>query len=164
VLKAAGVKSAYVHGAAYAGADGKKIPANTRVMMVEHDKNVQLVNAPVDRTKPVTRMTTGQANKMGLYTQSQAKALATKNGGKLGSARTVQVANAGIGARGNSYRFDQTKPDTKVVKEWGGVYREGKISRTVTVTGSGESATSGSSKLLRKIDPTPAPAATPAAK
>jgi hypothetical protein len=160
VVKATGQKeqNVNVHGVAYVGAKGKHVPSDTRVMMVDHKGTIDLVKAPLDKSKPVTKMTQHEANKMGLYTQNQAKELASQNGGLFGSKGRVTVENAGIGARGNSYRFNQTKPDTQIVKAWGYTYQKGKFTRTVTVTGSAESASAGSSKLLEGPKPTPAPA------
>jgi hypothetical protein len=155
-INAAGAKhwtTATVHNVA---SSEKKIagvvtPKDSRVMMVAHDGGkVDLVKVPLDDTKPVTKMTTRAANHLGLQTQSQARDAASMNGGKFGSKRPVTMQNDGIGARRNSYSFKQTDPSSKVVKEWGHVYRESGIQRTVTVTGSGESATWTKSEQLDK--------------
>jgi hypothetical protein len=56
--------------------------------MVEHSKDgelkVDMVNAPLDKSKPVTKMTERQVHRAGLITQDEAQALASENGGEFG--------------------------------------------------------------------------------
>jgi hypothetical protein len=117
--------------------------------MVSHDGGkVDLVKAPLDRAKPVTKMTTREANHMGLQTQDQAREMASHNRGFMGSKKAVTVENNGIGSRRNSYSFKQTAPAAVIEKQYGATYKTTGITRTVTVTGSGETAIPGNMKRL----------------
>lgn len=161
VLQAAGhVESskAYVMGVATAAkyTNAGRLPANARIMAVSHEGRVQLVSAPLDKSQPVTRLTAAQANRMGLITQGQAKKLAERNGGVLGTEGKVRLTAAGLTPAGHSYQFKQTAPLDYTVKQWGEKYVVTGVRRSVTLSGSGESA-SGAMKYI----PAPAKPASP---
>jgi hypothetical protein len=114
VLKAAGAKhwtTARVEGATAADkhAKGIRLPQNSRVMIVSHDEGkVDFVRAPNDKSVAVHKMGTAEVNRMGLITQKQAGALASKNGGEFGQKGTVKVQNNGLATRNGSFSFTQT--------------------------------------------------------
>jgi hypothetical protein len=139
-------KSAFVRGLAYMAPKLNK--KTSRVLFVENGstKQVSIVKAPVNKDKPVKVLSTKQANRMGLITQSQAKKLATKNGGVYGTKGSVELKKVGITSGGISYQFNQTAPlgwNIKLYQSQGKqVYGKVKsVYRTVPVTGQqGESA------------------------
>lgn len=155
VVKAAGVKpeNATVMGLSTASQNanqGAKIPKDIRIEAVEAYKGpnagkVTLVKAPVDKSEPVSKVTTREAHEMGLVTQKDAQAAASKNGGVVGSDKKVEVKADGLG--GNGYGFKQTAPSSIRIKEYGEKYDASNIRRTVTFTGSGESASFASKEV-----------------
>lgn len=150
VIRAAGAdsKKAYVMGMATAAGhiSGTKAHQQSRVQVVAAGGKVTLVKAPIDKSKPVRKLTAGEAKSYGLITQARARQLASHNGGVYASKKIV-LADAGLA--GSSYRFRQVSPDGFTVTAWGNKYKATKIDRTVTITGTGESA-SGS---LERITP-----------
>jgi len=123
-----------------------KQPRDARVLAVSDQKSgkVVLVKAPIDKSEPVTVLTTKQANAMGLVTQRQAEKQARTNGGLYGTG-TVKVKPTGLAWDGYGYAFeqktglgfhpknaDEMDHPKEVVTA---------ISRTITFSGKGESAT-----------------------
>jgi hypothetical protein len=149
VLKAVGAKDGRV--ASLAAAKNHVIapnaPKGARIAIVSHGGKVDLVKAPEDTSREVTRLSERQAKSMGLLTQKEAAKYASSNGGLLGSSKKVRVVNDGLSASGGSYAFKQISPSSKVVKQYKSLYRADKISRTVTIGGNGESASARMTKL-----------------
>jgi len=117
----------------------------SRILFVEHATpsnglKVDVVRAPLNKSQPVTKMTKSQVHEHGLITQGEAKQQAKMNGGELAGHKTPALANAGIGAKEGSYKFTQTSPKSVTAKQYGEKYRVSGITRTVSVTGKGESA------------------------
>jgi len=102
--------------------------------------------AALRRSPERTTLITAQANKLGLITQSQARELASKNGGVYGTYKRPTLKQSGFTYDGKSYRFEQKAPleyKIKLYKSQGKqVYgRVKSVTRTVPVTGqAGESA------------------------
>jgi hypothetical protein len=123
----------------------KGLPDRSRIMAVAHQGGkVDLVKAPVNKSLPVTRMSTSQANRWGIITQRQAAARAKDSGGPLANGQRISVKATGLS--GNSYGFKQTKPS--------GFYQNGRyvynINRTVTLNGGkGETASAKSVRVFR---------------
>jgi hypothetical protein len=152
VVKAAGAKpsQAYVMGVAIADrhtSGQSNVPSNMRVMAVADKGKVTLVRAPTDKDKPVTKLTDREASRMNLITQKQAEKAAERNGGVVGSPGKVDVKRDGLA--GNSYQFKQTSPSTLTIKRDGEKQQASNITRTVTLTGSGESANFGTKSLAK---------------
>ncbi len=143
VLRAAGAKSdrTYVKGVAIAAQhiQGTKPHVLSRVSAVSTGGKVTLVKAPIDKRQPVTKLTPTQARRYGLVTQAKARQMARFNGGDLASKHIV-LADMGLSA--NSYKFRQVSPDKIKVKlsGFGTEYLASGVTRTVTLTGTSESA------------------------
>lgn len=166
VVHAAGAKpqNVTVMGIATAGEHAAKanVPASIRISAVSvnsgPDKGkVTLVKAPVDKSERVEKLTAAEAHSYGLVTQADARKAASQNGGIAGSDKKVVVKNDGLA--GNGYGFKQVAPGTLVVKEYGDQYKASNITRSVSFTGKGESASFGTEQIKA---PTPAPAPAPA--
>jgi len=125
--------------------EGGKNYKQSRILFVEHavpgqGQKVDVVRAPLDKNAPVTKMTKAQMHDHGIISQGEAKQMAKVNGGELAGHKTPALANAGIGAKEGSYKFTQTSPKSVTAKQYGTTYRVSGITRTVSVTGKGESA------------------------
>jgi hypothetical protein len=132
-----------VHGA-------KALPKDSHVLMVDHGGKVDLVVAPLDKSKAVTPMTKRQIEKAGFITQSQAKELAERNGGALGSKGKVTVVNDGVASSGGSYNFKQTAPKSLILKGAdGSKQRVSSINRTVPLTGEGGESATGAYSIVK---------------
>jgi hypothetical protein len=117
-------------------------PRGTKIMFVEHGTQVDIVAAPVNKGQAVTKLTTAQANELGLITQKQGKQAAQRDRtGVTGQKAKVRVVNNGLTDHGASYAYKQVEPTSKIGREYGELVRVEDIQRSVTVTGSGESAT-----------------------
>jgi hypothetical protein len=132
---------------------GASLPKNARILMVQHPVNgygwkVDLVKAPNDRSQKVTKLTATQIRRMGLITQAEAQKRAELNDGVLGTRGKVKLSPNGYSERG-SYEFTQVSPQTVTVKEGNDTYKVGSIRRTVTLTGTAESA-SGQYALVKQ--------------
>jgi len=120
-------------------------PATARVLVVGNHETgkVTLVSAPLDRSQPVKALTTKEANKLGLVTQSQARRQVERNGGELGAPGRVAVVDRGL-TKHAGYQFDQAvkAPFHPKVFDRQGSPQEtvSAVVRTVTVNGKGESA------------------------
>jgi hypothetical protein len=138
----------------------QKMPKDARVMMVTHSgEKVSLVKVPLDRSQPVTKLSTKQANAMGLTTQDQARQLASKNGGLMGSKGTVMVKNDGLSMSRGSYTFKQEYPSKVTYTQYKHQYEASGITRTVSIMGNAESA-----RAAHTHDVTPPAAPKPAGK
>jgi hypothetical protein len=137
-LKAVGAKndgSSRVRGLSSAAhfASGTRLPTGSRILLVEHvqggDKIVDIVNAPLNRAESVTKMSARKIRQAGLITQDAALKIADNNRTKgiLGARGAITVRKAGLSKRG-SYLFIEPGSDGQFTR------------RTVTVTGSGETA------------------------
>jgi hypothetical protein len=137
-LKAVGAKNdgtSRVRGLASAAhfAQGARLPEGSRILLVEHEKGgekiVDVVNAPLNRAASVTKMSVRKIHQAGLKTQDEAQKMAedVRTKGILGSPGTISVRKAGLSKRG-SYLFIQPDQNKQYIR------------RTVTVTGTGETA------------------------
>ena len=145
-----------VRGISHAG----QVPANVRVMAVtvigDPHAKVTLVRVPTDPSKPVTRLTAAQANKMGFVTQGQAKKIAehAASDGAFAAPSKIRVRADGVSDRGNSYSFSQTAPLNYPTKSGDATVRS--VWRTVTFDGKSESASGGwGPPLTRPKNPAP---------
>jgi hypothetical protein len=138
VIKAAGVDNGYV--------SAVKSTKTDRVSVVETRHKAILVKAPLDRSKAAKKMTAKEANAMGLQTQAQARELARKNGGILGSKSKIKVEDNGVSASRWSYKFRQVSPASVIIPAYNnGKYRAHDIDRTVTIGNKGGAVESASS-------------------
>jgi hypothetical protein len=136
---------------------GATLPKNARILMVQHPvkgygMKVDLVKAPNDRSQKVEKLSAAQMKRMGLITQAEAQKRAERNGGVLGTKGAVKLTPTGYSERG-SYEFAQARPASVTVKQWNNTYAVSSIRRTVTLTGTAESA-SGQYKLIAEGKPT----------
>jgi hypothetical protein len=135
-------KTTYVMGIATANSRvaPANLPRDARILAVAMlSGKVHLMKAPLDKSKPVTRLSTREANEMGLVTQAQARKQAEHNGGKLGNEHHgVRVTALGLTPNGASYQFRQTSHVALPGPAMNEVTTD--IRRSVTLTGAGESA------------------------
>jgi hypothetical protein len=148
-IKAADAQHKYTTVRGLASMAPRKNPTNARLLFVENGatKKVTIVKAPINKSQKVKVLTTKEVNKLGLITQSQARALASKNDGTYGTRGRVNLKQRGITYDGVSYQFKQTSPlgwTIPLYKMSDGTQVKGRVkfvSRTVPVTGQqGESA------------------------
>ncbi len=79
---------------------------NARTLLVADQGKVSLLKAPLDKSEPVTKLSTLQANRMGLKTQTQARKIAAASpGGELRGKGALKLTNAGLDETGGSYTF-----------------------------------------------------------
>ena len=112
VLKAAGVKDGRV--------TALKSNRLNRISVVESGNKVILVQAPRRRSAPATKLTATQIKRRDMVTPAQALALASHNGGMLGSKGQVKVVPAGLSTSRTSYVFAQVSPATIPTVGWKG--------------------------------------------
>jgi len=155
-VKAARAQSQFTYVRGLAKMEPKLNPKSSRILFVRNGdtKKVSIVKAPVDKSQPVRVLTARQANKLGLLTQSQARQLASSNGGVYGSRSKVKLQDRGVTYNGKSYTFKQTSPMgwTIPLYKYDGkqVYgRVKSVDRSVPVTGQAGESASGWAQTLK---------------